>query len=212
MTRTEKKREIRASQVAWLHTLIKATGQSRSALATNSGLASNMLTRFLSPAYSSLLTSATIEQLKVYTGLPGPEGTNNRPLCVGEVRELDADDLPEILRAAVEAVLAKSPNVTVWMIETRAIEAAGWLPGDVVIVDPLQAPKRGEPVFAQAINPRTGAEDIIVRLYEPPFLVPASYDPALRKPTIDDNQHVRICGAVIAMFRGLSAEARKGSK
>lgn len=147
----------------------------------------------------------TIDLIKRHTGLPGPEAVgSNSALRTEEAYPLDDDTLralPESQSAAINAALARRPDASAWVLETRALEAAGWLRGDVVIVDKAATPTAGDPVCALVVNPRNGAQEKLFRLYEPPYLVPASYDPELRRPMLVDNDAVRLFGAITDTFR-----------
>ncbi len=92
-------------------------------------------------------------------------------------------------------------NADLWQVKSRALELAGYLPGDFVVVDLDRAPAGGDVVCAQVYDWDTRTAQTILRLYEPPFLMPASQSALFRKPEIVDDDRVVIKGVVVASAR-----------
>lgn len=88
-----------------------------------------------------------------------------------------------------------------WTLQTNAVSALGYLPGDVVIVDTSRRAGAGDIVCARTTHPA----GTIFRVYEPPYLLAAVTDPmrasALRRPLIVDNDRVSIVGVVTDTWR-----------
>jgi transcriptional regulator with XRE-family HTH domain len=126
--------------------------------------------------------------------LPDIDGLKMPPgFAETEVEPLGDRDLLQELPAA--------PNQGRWRITTRALELAGYLPGDLVLMDMTVAPRRGDIVCAQVYDLKGGAETKI-RVYQPPFLVTQTMDPrAEDQPLYVDNERVVVVGTVIRSLR-----------
>lgn len=88
-----------------------------------------------------------------------------------------------------------------WKRKSCALETAGFLPGDILVVNVNVRPKQGDVACAQLYDYRHSRAQTIFRLWEPPFLVAASFDPALRKAHFVDSENVSLVGVVIASLR-----------
>lgn len=79
---------------------------------------------------------------------------------------------------------------------------AGYLPDDIVVVDHNRRDaKAGQVVVANLHDWSLEKARTIIRLYEPPYLVAASADPAHRKPVLVDHNQVMIMGVAVALLR-----------
>ena len=101
--------------------------------------------------------------------------------------------------AVVRDWIGERAGVDAWILRTRALELAGYLPGDVVIVDLKATARPHDIVCAQLYDFKTMKADTIWRRYEPPYLVAVSSDAALLKPERDDVASIK--GVVIGTFR-----------
>jgi hypothetical protein len=195
--------EIYSRQIAWLDWLKQKTGKSLAALAQEAGRSPNLLTRKF--AEGGHLSAATVELLMESTGLPGPD-TYLLPGAAGisdEGARYDpsAHDGDSTLKAVVEAALKGRPNAIAWHLNTRALEDAGYLVGDILISDAAVTAHAGDAVVAQVIDLRSGAMEAVFRILEAPYLVAASPDPGLRKPLLVDNERVIVMGTITQSFR-----------
>jgi SOS-response transcriptional repressor LexA len=86
-----------------------------------------------------------------------------------------------------------------WTLRSRALEVAGYLPGDVLIVDLNARPDDGDVVCAQVYE-RDNAETLF-RIYEAPYLQAATYQRGLFKPLLVDGRRVVLRGVVVASIR-----------
>lgn len=100
---------------------------------------------------------------------------------------------------AVRALKAGRNGIDPWVLNSRGLETAGYLPGDVVMVDLNAMPRAGDVVCAQVYS--RGQAETIFRIYEEPFLVAATFDASKFKPLLVDNARVLIRGVVTACFR-----------
>jgi hypothetical protein len=197
----------------WLRSLPALTGKSLTAIAKECGIAVTTLTRPLrddDPGTSGPNQSTIQKIVGRYHVTPPDFGTGaetqRRPL-----RGLSEDAVqytpagPDPLAAAVAALLAGHPNAFPWVIKTRVLELAGYLPGDVVIVDLGVEASPGDAVCAQVnIDWKRGTAETAMRIYERAgashVLVAASMDPSLRQPIAVDDR-VAVKGVIIGMVR-----------
>lgn len=189
-------------QRAWLVKVLAQTNEAPTGLAMRAGLAPTTLTRFLNnPQHATALSARTISAVENATGVRFRGGS---PLA--QLRESEAEpfqhgpDTSPVARM-VEAATGRANGVDPWRLKSRAIEAAGYLPGDILIVDLNADPSPGDVVCAQIYEWGRGQAETVFRVYEPPALVSATADATLRKPYIVDGDRVVIKGVVIAAVR-----------
>jgi len=134
--------------------------------------------------------------------LTGSQATHPLPQQGLHLPEATAYE-PEPSEAAVIAALAPdAKRADLWQNHSAALDLAGILPGDVLVVDigDVRA-LPGEIVCAQVYR-RTGDDaETVFRIYEPPFLVARSSDRRFTKPLLMDGENVSVRGRVRASFR-----------
>lgn len=198
----------------WLRKLPALTGKSLTAIATDIGVAVSTLTRPLSPddPGTSTANQRTIDKIVAAYAVEPPDfggrggNAQGRPLRgFFEDATRYEPKSGDALALAVRALIAGQPNADPWVIKTRALELAGYLPGDVVVVDLSRQPALGDAVCAQInIDFRRGTAETVMRIYEragaTDVLVAASMDPGLRQPIAID-QRAAIKGVIVGMVR-----------
>jgi len=111
--------------------------------------------------------------------------------------------------AAIEPPASEKPvepNLSWWKVGDRALELAGYLPGDRVMLDQALAARAGDAVIAQVYDFERGAAETRLRFYSPPFLVTRTMDPALTdKADLVDGKRVVISGPIVRMVRDRDA-------
>lgn len=202
----------------WLRSLPRQTGKSLSAIAKEIGKPASTLTRPLKPSDpgTSMPHQTTIDKIVARYNIAPPNlslpGSQRAPL-----RGFSEDAVPyshdngSPLDAAVKALVAGKPNADPWLIRSRSLELAGYLPGDVVIIDLSARPVPGDAVCAQTeVDLVKGTATTVMRIYERPgsstILVAASLDPNLRAPIAVDDR-VSIMGVIVGMVRPLKNAA-----
>jgi transcriptional regulator with XRE-family HTH domain len=100
---------------------------------------------------------------------------------------------------AIQALYPGRPNTHLWEIKSSALNMAGFMPGDVLIVDLSRTAKAGDLVCAQVTFPE-GVRTVF-RFYEPPYLVARSTEQQYNRPELVDNDRAIIMGVVAASFR-----------
>lgn len=122
-----------------------------------------------------------------------------RGLAENEATPYVADDEDSSTAAAIAAVKGGRNGVDAWILQARALEHAGYLPGDVLMVDLNSEPHDGDVVCAQIYDLRGRAETVF-RIFERPYLVAATLDRTHFKPIYVD-ERVSIRGVVINLIR-----------
>lgn len=104
--------------------------------------------------------------------------------------------------AMLQPVFSPGDGEGCWRLMSRAVELAGYLPGDLLLVSQKVSPLAGDVVCAQIYDGQTDSAETVFRVYEPPFIITRTMDPAhSQKPRIVDNERVVIWGTVIRSFR-----------
>jgi phage repressor protein C with HTH and peptisase S24 domain len=127
----------------------------------------------------------TIGRIEDATGRRVGEGTNDEK----EGEALEEDDWPAPVAGSFLA----------WRLTGRALELAGYRPGDVIFVDANLPPRRGDVVVAKYLNQPNVAP--LFRLYEPPFLMTATLDPKAHDAPRYLDERVEILGTVVHLIR-----------
>jgi hypothetical protein len=196
----------RDEQRRWLKRVLQITGKAPTALAQEARLAPTTLTRFLNdPEHATALSARSISAVEKTTGLR--YGEDPRPIGF---RESEAEPFAGANGDAVFADLVKrtvgtANGIDPWTLRSRALEIAGYLPGDVLVVDLNRQPEPGDIVCAQVYDWVRAKAETIFRIWEPPFLVGLSLDAKYRKPLVVDNEHVVMRGVVMASMRPRTA-------
>lgn len=165
-------------------------------LARPAEIAQSTLTRFLyQPEHPHDLSRRTIAAIARVAGTE-PFTTPSNGQATSEVVELTELDSGDSIWRALLKNDRPSNTIQTHIMKSRALELAGYLPGDLLIVDSAAVPARGDVVFAEI-----GAMDFVFRIYEPPFLTAASHDDRFRRPIIVDSLTVHIRGVVTASYR-----------
>lgn len=195
--------DTRADQQAWLARVLQEKGLAPTALAQLARLAPTTLTRFLNnPEHSTALSHRTVAAIEQATGIrfssepaPPPGGFRDRE---SEPYVAQPGDL---LEDSIRSLVAGRNAIDPWRLQSKALDGAGFLPGDVLLVDMNGTPQPGDVVCAQVYDWTKGRAETIFRIYELPFLVSSSSDPALRRPFMVDHERVIVRGVVEAMIR-----------
>jgi DNA-binding phage protein len=201
-SQSKRRNDQKAAIMAWLRAIIAAHGNpptlARKMAAKGYPLSAATLYRMLdedAPNNPDLDTIGKIEQAFGHPLGVAPKSTAARNPGFAE------PEATEIDRAAAPLELTPGLNQGVWRIGSRALDLAGFVPGDLVLFDSSQAPRPGDLVVAQVAN-RSGETDTVIRLYDPPYLITRSADPAVStKPLPVDNDRVWIWGVMVRMLR-----------
>lgn len=154
------------------------------------------------PENKAQLEPATITLIEEATGLKAFETAPPlRPRGLDDVESSRYDAEPlSIFDGTVKHMIEGRNYLDPWVLRSRGLEAAGYIPGDVMIVDLTAKPEQGDVVCAQVYD-RNGQAETVFRIYEDPFLVTATLKVSLVKPLLVDNDRVVVRGVVVASFR-----------
>lgn len=205
-TRSGVKADERELHIQWLDWVIRSTGKSDSALALEAGSSENTLTRFRQRG-GAVLSVDTISLIRKLTGLPGPEawwlqnGAGLLDECEAYALTKFGEDPTN--RMVAEALSGRA-HAKAWVLKTRALAAAGYHSGDILIVDSSVEPEEGDVVCAQIFDLKSmGTKTVFRLLAAPHFLVaaPAFDDVKLRRPQVIDKERVQVLATVTETFR-----------
>lgn len=194
----------------WLRSLESQTGRKLTRLAKEVGIAPSTLTRPLKEGEhgTSTLHATTIQKIVTLTGVAPPTPAVPITAARPPLRSLAEDAIPYIseqpndpIGMAIDALIAGRKGVDAWTIRSRSLELAGYMPGDVVLVDLNGVPEPGDVVCAQVHEwPRMKAETVM-RIYERAngigILTPRSMEPG-GPVLVADGERVVIKGVVLS--------------
>lgn len=172
-------------------------------LARRTGKNPSTFSKFLNdPDNKALLEASTITLIEDAAGIKAYEhAISGKPRGLAETESSRYDAEPFTpADVAVDAIKAGRNGVDPWVLRSRCLETAGYLPGDILLVDLNGRPDPGDVVCAQVYD-RSGKAETVFRLFEDPFLVAATFDASLFKPLLIDNDRVMVRGIVIASLR-----------
>lgn len=172
------------------------TGMKATPLAQLAGIAPSTLLRALDRDRPTSLERRTIERLAGATGVAPPWSDRlDQGLAEPDTAPWSADDG------------TSPPADQYWkIVQTRALELAGILPGDRLLFDLSVPAVAGDVVEAQVYALDRRDAETVLRLYEPPTLVTRTMDPALAgravaRALIVDGERVRIAAVLIRLSR-----------
>ncbi|MET3601021.1 helix-turn-helix domain-containing protein [Martelella mangrovi] len=199
---------VRQKHLDWVRFILGHKRWSQTRLAKEAGLDPSTLSRFLKdePDNTRMLNSYSIENIERVSGIPAFETSLPvlpRGLGEKESEPFDAEPLSSV-SGAVAAIKQGRNGVDPWVLRSRCLETAGYMPGDIVIIDLGATPRPGDVVCAQVYD-NSGRAETVMRIFEYPFLVAASMDARLFKPLLVDNERVVVRGVVIASIRERAA-------
>jgi len=211
MTLSDELRVQIDEQRAFVQRVIDRTGLNQTQLANRAGFDPSTLSSFMSQRREGqTLSSRVIRKIEVASGIimgpmprfPAVAETPDHGFAEAEAlpyiaaRQPDGDAVAAAVKAICEGRNATDP----WVLKTRALEAIGHQPGDVMIVDLNMAPEPGDVVCATVIDWRSRGAEALFRIFQPPVLLAAPTSPGLLKPYMID-QNLMIRGTVIASVK-----------
>ncbi len=194
-----------ADQRHYIQTVMQRTGWTQSELALRAGLDPSTLSRFLTgDREGHALRASTMKKIEAVSGIGFGIAAPATPVAEGfaapeaEPIRLEASSP---LDAVVAALTRGRNNVDPWTLRSRALEGAGYRPGDILLVALDETPLAGDVVCAQLYDWASNRAETVFRIFQPPYLVAASPDPGLMRPHVVDDGAVQIRGVVINTIR-----------
>lgn len=197
---TEARRRLADAQRQWIERVKSSTGMSASQIARAAGKHHTTLTNLMSnPKGAEPVSALTIALIAEATGVPASDLAQGTPMLAESAGEAEPFLLgDDSVSGAIRLLIGGRRGVDAWQLRTRALELAGYLPGDVVILDLNDQPWAGDAVCAQVYDAQRGRAETIWRRFEPPYLVAATTDPTIaRKPLLIDDNAVIVKGMVL---------------
>lgn len=192
----------------WLRKVLLHLGWSGSDLAGRIDAAPSTINRFLNdPSATHVLSARTLKRIESATGfqpLRYPDAARaGSGFAEPEAMPFDlmkgsGDALTD---ATIAAMLARDQHVHPWVLRNKALESAGYFPGDILMVGLNERAQPHDVVCAQVYDWNRGGAETIFRLYEPPFLLSASTAPQFLRPLMVDDDRVTIKGVVLHLLR-----------
>jgi len=204
MSRTEALRD-------WLREIAFRHGTSLHGIARAAGIHGSTLTRFMDPdGPGHNLSDTSISKIErafnssrpaaaggTQTGASGPRRLQERPAgLLNPQAEMD-----EIASAIERAHQGDSAQLDAYLVRDRTLDLAGYLPGDVILVDPSRAPQPGDVVALQPRGTLSQREGVMVRIWDAPWLTAHSTDVRCSRPMLIDPQTATILGVVTTALR-----------
>lgn len=187
---------------AYVQQVVEKTGVKPTPLAKAIGIAPSTLTRLLNEPDDSAATlhAGTLAKLEAFSGITPPTDYElSHPVRHGprdDAEPFVPAEAPPDLAHAVKVLTSGRKSIEAWLIRSRALECAGYVPGDAVIVDLAVQPRAGDPVCAQIHERHSSVTETVMRFYEPPYLMPSTFDETLRRPIVVDKL-VQLKGVIL---------------
>lgn len=197
----------------WLEAIMAEKRLSPIQLAKNVGVSPTTIYRALDPDGEFTPTMKTLLKISNKTGatMPGGHGHHPRSYDIHEVehfrpksaalKHLMFSDL-NLFPVTIEENRKRSQEV--YQVMDRALDLEGYLPGDIVVVDPAVQPRPGDIVCA-VVDKKVAEESEILRRFEPPYLISRSLDRLVEPAPILLDRTVHIKGTVTSLIRNMRA-------
>jgi transcriptional regulator with XRE-family HTH domain len=188
-------------QHTFIQTVLEKTGWSQTDLASRAGLDPSTLSRFLSKGRNGRsLRASTIKRISAASGIAFGDIELDQGMSESEATPFDFQ-LDDGRNAAIRALTKGRENIDAWILNSRAIENAGYRPGDLLLVGLSETPLAGDIVCAQIYDWVKGQAETVFRIFQPPALISASNDSSLLKPHLIGDNTVIVKGVVLHVLR-----------
>jgi transcriptional regulator with XRE-family HTH domain len=186
----------------WLLLVREKTGWSLSKIATEAGVARSTVANAVNdPNYSSVMSMATITRISRAANVPPPPLLTDPRTGFGEPEATPYAVGLSPLDTMISAFIGGRSSLVPWELKTSALTLAGYMPGDIVILDMNGTPANGDVVCAQVYDFDASEAKTIWRRYQAPYLIAASAGPEFQLPVRADDRSAAIKGVVVISFR-----------
>ena len=187
----------------WVSQLMAQHGVATvSQFARCAGLAESTLTRFMNTeGPGNLMREGTVT--KIETAFNARRPATRIPM--DDQQEPDRQD-PRIcateLAAFVKALQQNNdPDHETFFVGDRALDLAGYLPDDIIVVDSRRRPETGDVVALRFRSNGARSANVTLRIFDTPFLTAHSTDETLRRPLMIEPDRIDILGVVTTAMR-----------
>lgn len=190
----------------WILAVADYLHLSPSRLALNAGAAASTLTRFLNDTTNTLtITQRTLDMIATYSGVPVHKMPGQKPRGLGDEDVVPynmADiNVPAWMHDAINAIVREKNNTEVWIAKGWALDIAGILPNDAIVIDYSRKPQNGDVVLARIHDANGNDPQQVLRLYEAPYLMAHSAKLGVQRPLVVDEHLVSIMGVCTGVFQ-----------
>lgn len=199
--------DMKKDQLDWVTAVKAYLGvSSNNALAVKAGLDPSLVQKPFNPNYKGKFGADTLQKIADAAGLRVMEFPT-RPAGMQEteaarfVYDTSANAIDSNIDRAVRELIRGRSGRDPWVNRSHALELAGILPGDILIVDMNLQPRPKDVVCAQIYSRGGVSAETVFRIYEPPYLVTQSLRYGTQKPVPVDGNDVVILGVVDGMLR-----------
>jgi transcriptional regulator with XRE-family HTH domain len=197
----------------WLQATLIHMGWSGSDLAKRISVVPSTINRFLNdPDVKHSLSPKTLKAIEKATGIPAlsyPSQIRGFAPVEAEAHFLSDNSSSQdpVTDEALRNLRRAQSNLQFWQLRSQALEAVGFLSGDVLAVDISERPRNRDIVCAEVDLFQPGRIDTVFRIFEAPYLIAATGALELMKPLVVDDAHVVIKGVVVNMLRPMRSRA-----
>jgi hypothetical protein len=187
----------------WINSVLQYMQVTPTELARRARLTPSTLTRFVNdPDYPNDLSRRTIDAIASAAGIKPLQkpGERIRSLTDAEATRYSSGD-DALVDNLMKAAVGQQNAIDGWVLQSRALELEGYLPGDLLLVSRSEFAVPGDVVQAEIYDWKAGRHENVFRVYEPPYLVSASTDRRARRPMVVDQENVRLIGVVVGTLR-----------
>lgn len=188
--------EDRLAIRGWIEGIEKRFGIGKPEIAARSKVSRGTIYRFFDDAHPFSASLTTINKIaKAFdVALPGAADGGAQPSApYGDIRAMEIEQFPPA---------ALGEHEIPWIVQTRALELAGYLPGDIIVCNSEIEPRAGDVICAHIFNIPRGVAEYKLRILEQPFLTTRTMDadPSMR-PMFVDPERVTILYTVTRLLR-----------
>jgi transcriptional regulator with XRE-family HTH domain len=193
---------------SYLRNVLRRTGWTQTELAKRAGIDPSTLSRFLSrESREHALRPSTISRIEQVSGLRFSDSETASQKTSDSTGFGESEAAPfsvasnDEVQTLTNLLQSRGAKVDPWILKSRSLELAGYLPGDILFVRLDTHPLSGDTVCAQVYDWANNRAETIFRVFQPPYLVAATTDMKRMQPLEVDGGKVVIKGTVTASLR-----------
>jgi DNA-binding phage protein len=193
---------LRETIRAWLDTVIAKHGVTARKVATQSGIAPSTIYRALEVDGDFVMSTTILAKISNAFNEPMPTGMGGADRHVAGRAGFADQDLVAFVGPAPDMPAKPEDNHYRARVMSDVLNLEHIRPGDVLDFDMRLEPRAGDIVVAQHYNLHRAGAETVLRVYQPPYLLTRSSNPAVdQRPMLVDNERVKIMGTFIRLVR-----------